>query len=53
MVVGEPPFFDEDIQVLFSNIRSGKLRFPTDLSADIKSLISRLLERDLKKRLGV
>ena len=37
---------------MFNNIKSGKLRFPSNLSIDIKSLIGKLLERDVTKRLG-
>ena len=40
MVVGDPPYFDEDVQVMFENIKN------------IKSLLSKLLERDPSKRLG-
>lgn len=53
MVVGEPPFFNEDMDVLFQNIKNGKLRFPSNLSAELKSLISKLLDRDIHRRLGV
>jgi serine/threonine protein kinase len=53
MVVGEPPFFNEDMGTLFENIKTAKLRFPSDLTIEVRSLISRLLERDLSKRLGV
>ena len=52
MVVGDPPFFDEDFDTMFENIRSGKLRYPSCLSIEVKSLINRLLERDISKRLG-
>lgn len=52
MVVGEPPYFDEDIDQLFQNIKQGRLRFPSALSQDIRSLLSQLLERDIKRRLG-
>ena len=32
MVVGEPPYFSEDMDTLFENIKGGKLRFPGRLS---------------------
>lgn len=31
LLVGEPPFFTEDINRLYSNIRSGILKFPEDV----------------------
>jgi serine/threonine protein kinase len=52
MVVGEPPYFDENMDVMFENIRTGKLLYPAHLSIEVKSLISKLLERDASKRLG-
>lgn len=53
MVVGQPPYFNEDMNKLFDNIKSGKLRFPSSLSFEVKSLISKLLDRDINRRLGV
>lgn len=53
MVVGDPPFFDEKLDNLFENIKAGKLRYPSYLSIEIKSLIGKLLERDISKRIGV
>ena len=52
MVVGDPPYFDEDMKVMFENIRVGKLKYPSYLSIEVKSLVSKLLERDVNKRLG-
>ena len=43
MVVGEPPYFCEDMESLFDNIKHGKLRFPSRISLELKSLICRLL----------
>lgn len=52
MMVGEPPYFDEDLETLFENIKVGKLKFPSFLSKPAKSLINSLLERNINKRLG-
>jgi serum/glucocorticoid-regulated kinase 2 len=52
MVVGEPPFFSDDIVTLYQNISHSKLTFPKSLSNDAKSLLVGLLERDPQKRLG-
>ncbi len=53
MVVGEPPYYDEIMDNLMENIKGGKLRYPSYLSLQVKSLISKLLERNIQKRLGV
>ena len=53
MLVGEPPFFDEDLNALFDNIKAGRLKFPSFLSKPAKLLISSLLERNVEKRIGV
>ena len=52
MVVGEPPFYDDNMDVMFENIKTGKLRFPSYLSIEVKSLLSKLLEKDKTKRIG-
>ena len=51
-IIGEPPYFSEDIPTLYRNIKEGKLKFPKNVSENAKSLILGLLERDPKKRLG-
>ena len=43
MLVGEPPYFDDDTDKLFDNIKRGKLRFPSFISKAAKSLINGLL----------
>jgi serum/glucocorticoid-regulated kinase 2 len=52
MLVGEPPFFDDNIDTLYDKIRSGKLRYPSHLSIEAASLIGKLLHKDPTKRLG-
>lgn len=32
MVIGEPPFYDDDMDVMFDNIKNSKLRYPSYLS---------------------
>lgn len=51
-LIGEPPYFSEDIPTLYRNIKEGKLKFPKNISENAKSLVLGLLERDPKKRLG-
>ena len=43
MVVGEPPYFDEDLKILYENIKTGKLKFPTNVSKVLKNLLQGLL----------
>ncbi len=52
MVIGEPPYYDENIDQMFDNIKNARLKFPGYLTKEIKSLISRMLERDVIKRIG-
>jgi hypothetical protein len=37
---------------MFDNIRRARLKFPGNASKEIRSLISRMLERDASKRIG-
>lgn len=52
MLVGCPPFYDDDKTELFEQIRFSKPRFPKRLSRDAKDLISRLLLKNPKDRMG-
>ena len=54
LLVGEPPFFTEDINRLYSNIRQGQLKFPDEitLSENCKDIISKLMRNNPKTRLG-
>ena len=53
MLVGEPPFYDDNIDQLFENIKNAKIKFPSYISKISRNLINGLLERNTKKRLGV
>ena len=52
MMVGLPPFYAENKEQLFFNIEHGQLNFPNNFSKALKDLLGRLMERDMKKRLG-
>lgn len=54
MLVGIPPFYNQNIQLMYELIRHGELKFPqrTPLSPDAQDLITRLLNRDPARRLG-
>ncbi|XP_026308670.1 cAMP-dependent protein kinase catalytic subunit gamma isoform X2 [Piliocolobus tephrosceles] len=52
MTAGFPPFYaDQPIQI-YEKIISGKVRFPSHLSSDLKDLLRSLLQVDLTKRFG-
>lgn len=52
MAAGYPPFFaDQPIQI-YEKIVSGKVRFPSHFSVDIKDLLRNILQIDLTKRFG-
>ncbi|CAF0956398.1 unnamed protein product [Adineta steineri] len=52
MAAGYPPFFaDQPIQI-YEKIVSGKVRFPSHFSNDLKDLLRNLLQVDLTKRYG-
>lgn len=52
MSAGYPPFFaDQPIQI-YEKIVSGKVRFPSHFTADLKDLLRNLLQVDLTKRFG-
>ncbi len=52
MLVGTDPFGDEEPIAVYQKILSGRIAFPRSFSRDAKSLIKRLLQVDLSKRIG-
>lgn len=52
MLTGLPPFYSNNINVMYNKILRGELRFPPSISPDAQSLIEGLLTRDPKLRLG-
>ena len=58
MLTGVPPFYDKDRNVMFANIEKNEVRWPEkdkhgiSVSPVAKDLISKLLAKDRKKRLG-
>jgi 5'-AMP-activated protein kinase catalytic alpha subunit len=52
MLCGNLPFFDDDNQILYEKILSGKFTTPDNLSEDAKDILSKILEIDPKKRLN-
>lgn len=52
MLVGQPPYFDQNKDQMFYNIQKGHLKIPSNLSMNAKSLLIGLLNRNPQKRLG-
>lgn len=52
MMVGQPPFVDDDPMGIYQQILNGKLNFPRFIEKGAKSLIKKLLVADLTKRFG-
>lgn len=52
MLVGYPPFFDNDPMGTYRKILRGKVEYPSHLSRNAKDLTSKLLQSDLSKRYG-
>lgn len=53
MLTGLPPFYDQDTNEMYRKILQEPLRFPDDMDREARSLLTKLLNRDPKKRLGV
>eukprot|EP00439_Symbiodinium_sp_Y106_P070075 s2721_g12.t1 len=52
MIVGYPPFVDEDPMGIYQKILAGKITFPKIFHKEAKSLVKKLLTPDLGKRFG-
>lgn len=50
MLVGIPPFYDDNMKILYENIEKGKLKLPKYLSNEAKKIVLRMLNKDPKKR---
>lgn len=46
MLVGIPPYYNDDIKVLYQNISKGKLKIPKYLSKHAKNILQRVLTKD-------
>lgn len=52
MLVGDPPFLDEDPMGIYQQVLTGKVRFTRSYDKSAKSLTKKLLTTDLTKRYG-
>lgn len=52
MIVGQPPFCDEESMAIYQKIFAGKVYFPKYFDKYAKGLVKKLLTADLSKRFG-
>jgi len=52
MLTGLPPFFNQNLHVMYEKIIRAKLTFPSYVTDSARQILSSLLERNPKKRLG-
>lgn len=52
MLTGLPPFYSQNINIMYQKILNGELRFPSYVSPEARSLLEGLLTREVEKRLG-
>lgn len=54
MMVGIPPFYNQNVQLMYELIQHGELKFPTrqPLSPEAQDIIMKLLDRNPARRLG-
>lgn len=52
LLVGKPPYFSENREVMYRNILEGQLKLPMYLTSECKDILAKLLNRNIKKRLG-
>ena len=52
MMVGIPPFYSENTNLMYELIQKAELRIPGFVSAEARDLITKLLHRDPNRRLG-
>ena len=50
MLVGIPPYYNDNIKILYQNIEKGKLKIPKYLSNEAKKCLQRMLNRNPSKR---
>lgn len=52
MLVGYPPFYDENPFGIYEKILGGKIEWPRHIDPSAKDLVKKLLTNDRTKRLG-
>ncbi|KAH8701828.1 putative camp-dependent protein kinase catalytic subunit [Talaromyces proteolyticus] len=51
-LVGQPPFWDQNVMRLYEQIVEGRLRFPQKMSPAARDIISQFCKTDVTQRLG-
>eukprot|EP01102_Stenamoeba_stenopodia_P008099 TRINITY_DN2301_c0_g1_i1.p1 TRINITY_DN2301_c0_g1~~TRINITY_DN2301_c0_g1_i1.p1 ORF type:complete len:415 (-),score=96.56 TRINITY_DN2301_c0_g1_i1:112-1356(-) len=52
MLTGLPPFYSQNVNLMYQRILSGDLRFPSFITPEAQSLLEGLLCREVSKRIG-
>ncbi|GAM22973.1 hypothetical protein SAMD00019534_061480 [Acytostelium subglobosum LB1] len=52
MLTGLPPFYSQNISMMYQKILNGELKIPSYISPEAKSFLESLLTRDVDRRLG-
>merc|ERR1712126_94797 len=52
LTVGIPPFYSQNVNEMYRKIQSAPLQFPPQITVSCRSLVSLLLERNPRRRLG-
>ncbi|ETO15057.1 hypothetical protein RFI_22303 [Reticulomyxa filosa] len=52
MLTGLPPFYNQNLNIMYEQILNAPIPLPSYLSKEARSVILALLERDPKRRLG-
>lgn len=52
MIVGLPPFYSENVNLMYEFIQRAQLKIPSFVSPNARGLIAALLERDPEQRIG-
>lgn len=53
LLAGRLPFDDEDLPTLLEKVKLGRYMMPPDIDSRAKNLISRMLEKDVNKRITI
>jgi serine/threonine-protein kinase HSL1, negative regulator of Swe1 kinase len=53
LVSGSLPFHDEVMETLLQKVRIGEFQMPKDIPKEAQNLISRMLQKDIKKRITI
>ena len=53
LLVGLPPYYTENIEVLYYNIKLAKLKIPANVSAEAADLIRKMLNKKPSARISI